>query len=212
MWREVKMGGYCGIPTTTSQFKTFIWLPLTLSIAILKISFQQNVNNITFDNNNNTTGLDLDDYLSLQLENISAQIFAEGGEFCKIENSKVITATLPDDGEERVLLIEISEYGSMFAGGLIVRVLLATTSLGDCSSSLAAPFKKYFGYYNTIGQLIISKVFTAQDLVLLSQRHSAFQGRKKIKFLWGFIYLQWACCFQKPNSREIIWKVRTRKP
>ena len=71
----------------------------------------------------------------------------------------------------------------MSAGGLIVRVLLATTSLGDCSSSLAAPFKKYFGYYNTIGQLIISKVFTAQDLVLLSQRHSAFQGRKKIKFL-----------------------------
>ena len=67
------------------------------------ISFQQNVNNITFDdnNNNNTTELDLDDYLSLQLENISAQIFAEEGEFCKIvENSKVITATLPDDGEE----------------------------------------------------------------------------------------------------------------
>ena len=148
--------------------------------------------NVTFDENNNngtnttTTDLEmeLDDYLSLQLENISAQIFAEGGEFCKIENSKVITATLPDDGEERVQLIEISECGSMFAGGLIVRVLLATTSLADCSSSLAAPFKKYFGYYNTIGQLIISKVFTAQDLVLLSQRHSAFQGgTKKIKFL-----------------------------
>ena len=69
---------------------------------LLRISFQQNVNNITFVDNNNTTELDLDDYLSLQLENISAQIFAEEGEFCKIENSKVITATLPDDGEERV--------------------------------------------------------------------------------------------------------------
>ena len=65
------------------------------------------MNNITFDDNNNTTELDLDDYLSLQLENISAQIFAEGGEFCKIENSKVISATLPDDGEERVQLIKI---------------------------------------------------------------------------------------------------------
>ena len=61
------------------------------------------MNNITFDDNNNTTNtteLDLDDYLSLQLENISAQIFAQDGEFCKIENSKVITTTLPDDGEE----------------------------------------------------------------------------------------------------------------
>ena len=69
----------------------------------------------------------------------------------------------------------------MFAGGLIVRVLLATSSLGDCSSSLAAHYKKYFGYYNKIGQLIISKVFTAQDLVLLSQRYSAFQGRNQNK-------------------------------
>ena len=62
------------------------------------------MNNVTFDENNNnatnTTDLELDDYLSLQLENISAQIFAEDGEFCKIENSKVITASLPNDGEE----------------------------------------------------------------------------------------------------------------
>lgn len=90
------MGGtWVGITATTRIVTLSYWC------SLLKISFKQNVNNITFDNNN-TTDLDLDDYLSLQLENISARIFAEEGEFCKIENSKVITATLPDDGEERV--------------------------------------------------------------------------------------------------------------
>ena len=67
--------------------------------------------------------------------------------------------------------------GSMFAGGLIVRILLASSSQGgDCSSSLAGLYHDYFVYYKTIGQLSISQVFTAQDLVLLSQRYSAFQG------------------------------------
>ena len=67
----------------------------------------------------------------------------------------------------------------MFAGGLIVRVLLATSSEGDCSSSLAGLYQDYLVYYKTIGQLTISKVFLAQDLVLLSQRYAAFQGRQK---------------------------------
>lgn len=70
-----------------------------------------------------------------------------------------------------------------FAGGLIVRVLIATTSLEGSPSSLAGLYQKHFDYHSTIGQLIISKVFTAEDLVLLSQRHSAYQGRKQIKFL-----------------------------
>ena len=67
----------------------------------------------------------------------------------------------------------------MCTGGLMVRILLATSSPGDCSSSLAALYQEYFGYYKTIGQLIISEIFLAQDLVLLSQRYAAFHGRTK---------------------------------
>ena len=50
--------------------------------------FQQNVDNTTTMATNIT---DLDDYLLFHFENISAQIFADKKEFCKIENSKVIT-------------------------------------------------------------------------------------------------------------------------
>ena len=68
----------------------------------------------------------------------------------------------------------------MILGGLVVRVLV----VGDCSdSSLAGLYHNYFVYYKTIGQLIISKVFLAQDVVLLSQRHAAFQGRKNTNSL-----------------------------
>ena len=42
---------------------------------------------------------DIEDYLLFQFENISAQIFTDEDDLCKIENSKVTTKTLPKDGK-----------------------------------------------------------------------------------------------------------------
>ena len=58
----------------------------------------------------------------------------------------------------------------------MVRILVSTSARGTCSSSLAGHYQEYLQYHMAVGDLMVSTLFTVQDLVLLPQRFTAFQG------------------------------------
>ena len=123
---------------------------------------------------------DLEDYLEVHFENISTQILADKEESCRTENWKVVTRTLPDDGLFDSSLFSLRTQNCDIPGGLLVRILVSSPPVDSCLESLAGLYLQYLEYYNSIGQLKISKIFTVQDLVFLSQRYAAFQGENII--------------------------------
>ena len=57
-----------------------------------------------------------------------------------------------------------------------MRFLVSSPAVDSCTESLAGLYLRHLEYYKSIGELQISRIFTVQDLVFLSQRYAAFQG------------------------------------